>query len=264
MDERLRERRCGAVGQSTKLMPQLMGSLSTSDAYDSDAWRAMVKFKRHLVLQLTVGQGQFWEAVNEVRQLRNIVPTSQVPPPNFNSQVMPYQQDVYRIRDEVIPERFYDEFTFDWLGFIAACLVYQPPRRELEEFAAFGAGPYPHIFLASGVPAHESPEMIAPPISEVRRADGVFHYLIRVDEYTTEADVLRAYRKIVAIRKKPSKGGAPKRDQLIAVQCAILYDEDNSPDPADKRRWRWTHEKLAKRFALRSSRAAKEHIEVGR
>jgi len=177
---------------------------------------------------------------------------------------MPYQHDVYRIRDEVIPEAYYHDFTFDWLGFIAACLVYQPPRGEdLEEFATFGSGPYPHTFIAPGLPAAQSPSMIAPPIREVRDADGAFHYQIIVGEHTTAADVLRAFRKIASIRKKLSKGGAPKHDQLIAVQCAILYDEDNQPDPEDKRRWTWTHEKLAKRFGLKSGRAAKDHIELG-
>jgi hypothetical protein len=177
---------------------------------------------------------------------------------------MPYQHDVYHIRDELIPGRFYDEFTIDWLGFIAACLLYEPPRTELEEFAAFGSSPYAHTFFAPGVSASESPQIIAPPIREVRGADGVFRYLIIVDEYTTEADVRQAYRKIAAIRKKTAKGGAPKRDPLVAVQCAILYDEDNPPDQANKGRRRWTHEKLAKRFGLKSSRAAKDHIELGR
>jgi hypothetical protein len=106
--------------------------------------------------------------------------------------------------------------------------------------------------------------MIAPPISEVRGEDGVFRYQIWIDEHTTEADVIQAFRKIASIRKKPSKGGAPKRDQFIAVQCALLYDEDNQPDLDDRRRMTWTHERVAKRFGLKSDRAAKAHIELGR
>jgi hypothetical protein len=227
----------------------------------------MARYKERLVLQLFVEHGRFWDAISEVRQRRNIVPSSDVPPPDFNSRgTMPYQEDVYRIRDEMIPEQFYDELTFDWLGFIAVCLLYQPPRTAegLAEFAAFGSGPYPHTFIASDMSADESPQMLAPPIKEVRGEDGVFRYEIRVDEYTTEADVRQAFRKIAAIRKKPSKGGAPGRDQLVAVQCAILYDEDNPSDLADGRRKRWTHDKLANRYGLRSGRAAKEYIQLGR
>jgi hypothetical protein len=250
-----------------------MGSLSRNESRDSDAWRSMVWLKRRLVLQLVAGQGRFSELVHEVRRLRGIVPKTQVPPPDWlrrvrgpqEPQTMPYPHDVYRIRDEVIPEAYYRGFTFDWLGFIAACLFYQPPRgEELEEFAAFGSGPYPYTFIAPGLSAAQSPRMVAPPIREVRGDDGRVRYEISVDEHTTEADVRRAYWKIASIRKKPSKGGAPKRDPFVAVQCAILYDEANLPDEADGRRWRWTYEKLADRFGLKSGRAAKDHIELGR
>jgi hypothetical protein len=180
---------------------------------------------------------------------------------------MRYQEDVYRIRDAMIPERFYERgFTFDWLGFIAACLEYQPPRTAegLADFAAFGSGPYPYTFIAAGKEADEAPEMLAPPIREYRGEDSVFRYDIRVDVYTTEADVRRAYWKIRAILKKPAKGGAPKRDQMLAVRCAILYDEENPPDEADGRRKRWTYVSLANEHGLRSGRAAKEYVELGR
>jgi hypothetical protein len=244
-----------------------MGSLAKSGTYGSDAWRSMARYKERLVLQLFVEHGPFWDAVSEVRQRRRIVPSREVPPPEFNSLgTMRYQEDVYRIRDAMIPERFYERFTFDWLGFIAACLIYQPPRTAegLVEFATFGSGPYSYTFIAASMSAEESPQMLAPPIREFRGEDGVFRYDIRVDEDTSEADVRRAYWKIRAIRKKHSKAGAPKRDQMIAVQCAILYDEENLSDAADGRRKRWTHARLANRYGLNSGRAAKAHIELGR
>lgn len=92
----------------------------------------MVKLKRRLVLQLVAEQGRFWKLVNEARQLRGIVPETRVPPANFFSQgLMPHQPDVYRIRDEVVPDTYYRLFAFGFLGFIAACLEYQPPRLEI-------------------------------------------------------------------------------------------------------------------------------------
>src|SRR5215204_185860 len=233
-----------------------MGSLAKSGAYESDAWRSMARFKRRLVLELCVEHGRFWDAVSEVRQRRNIVPRREVPPTDFKRRgtMMRYPEETYRIRDEIIPDPFYEEFTFDWLGFIDDCLVYQPPRNAetLAEFAAFGFGPYPHTFIdpesfGEGRSVDESLEMIAPPIREFRGEDGKFHYEIRRNEYTTEADVRQALGKLAALRKKSPKGGAPKRDQLVAVQCAILYDDDNASDLADGRRKRWTHDKLAKK-----------------
>lgn len=224
----------------------------------------MVLHKRNLVLQLVVGQGPFWDLVDEVRRLRDIVPKTQVPPPDFFSRIMPHQHDVYRIRDEVIPEAYYHSFTVDWLGFIAACLLYQPPRLEMKEFADFGPGPYPYTFVAPGRSAADSPRMIAPPIRELWGADGRLRYEITVDEHTTEADVRQAYWRIVSARKEASKGGRPKRDHFVAVQCAILHDETNPPDQADGRRRRWTYERLAKRFELESARAAEAHVKLGR
>lgn len=232
----------------------------------------MIKLKRRLVLQLVVEHGRFWALVNEVRQLRGIVPKTGVPPSDWLRQVrgegepqtMPCEPDVYRIRDEVVPEAYYRLFTFDWLGFTAACLMYQPPRLEMKEFANFGPGPFQYTFASSGRSAAESPRMVAPPIREIWGADGRLRHEITVDEHTTEADVRQAYRRIVSARREAAKGGRPERDHFVAVQCAISYDEDNPPDQSDRRKRRWTHAKLAEEFGLRSGRAAKDHIELGR
>ena len=223
----------------------------------------MVKLKRRLVLQLVVEQGRFWELVNEARQLRGIVPETRVPPANFFSQgLMPHQPDVYRIRDEVVAERYYRLFTFDWLGFIAACLMYQPPRLEMQEFADFGPGPFRYTFASSGRSAAESPRMVAPPIREIWGSDGRLRHEITVEEHTTEADVRQAYWRIKSARQEASKGGRPERDQFVAVQCAILHDEANPPDSVDGRRRRWSYERLAEEFDLESPRAAGAHVEL--
>jgi hypothetical protein len=227
----------------------------------------MVRLKRDLVLQLVAEQGRFWQLVQEVRQLRNIVPKTQVPPADFFSRgKMLYQRDVYRIRDEVIPEAYYRVSTFPWPSFIYACLVHQPPREseKMREFADFGPGPNPHTFIAPGLSAAQSPRMVAPPIREVRGADDKWHYEIRVDEHTTEEDVRQAYRKVASIRKEASRGGRPKRDQFVAVQCAIIHDEANPLNQADGRKRRWTYKRLAERFELESARAAEAHVKLGR
>ncbi len=91
------------------------------------------------------------------------------------------------------------------------------------------------------------------------------HLYIDVREGTTARDVENAYRVIRDIQgRQNQKGGAPPRDPLIAIQCAVLHDRHNSIDPADKRRRKWTHKKLADRFGLKSGRAAKGYIEFGR
>ena len=59
--------------------------------------------------------------------------------------------------------------------------------------------------------------------------------------------------------------GREKRDELTAVQCAILHDCHNLADPTDRRRRRWAFERLAEHFdGPESARAAKDHVVLGR
>jgi hypothetical protein len=89
-------------------------------------------------------------------------------------------------------------------------------------------------------------------------------FYIEVDEYTTREDVEMAFHAVRAI--KPQKGAKPPRDRLVALQCALLHDHLNVRKPGDKRKWRWTYETLAaeERFNLIGSRAAEDHVKLGR
>ncbi len=99
--------------------------------------------------------------------------------------------------------------------------------------------------------------------SEMEDIPRRFHIEVRED--TTAKDVADAYSLVREFQKEQNqRGGAPPREPLIAVQCAILYDRHNFADPADKRRRQWTHAKLAERFGLKSGRAAKAYVELGR
>ncbi len=90
-------------------------------------------------------------------------------------------------------------------------------------------------------------------------------YYLDVREDTPLEEVKRGYHVIKGLLgSQRNRSGAPSRDPLIAVQCAILYDEFNESDPADKRRRKWTHKRLAEKFGLKSARAAKEYVTAGR
>jgi hypothetical protein len=99
---------------------------------------------------------------------------------------------------------------------------------------------------------------------ELRNRETPFRHYIMVEEYTTEAEVKRAFRLISATLTERPEKGAPRRDPLIAAQCAILFDRHNQPDPSDRRKKSWTYPKLAEEFGLKSAQAAKEHVEIGR
>jgi hypothetical protein len=89
-------------------------------------------------------------------------------------------------------------------------------------------------------------------------------YYIAVEEDTTEEDARRAHRLIKDALDGSSRKRAPSRDPLVAVQCALLYDRYNAVGPTDKRRRKWTYARLAEEFGLKSVRAAKEYVAVGR
>lgn len=89
-------------------------------------------------------------------------------------------------------------------------------------------------------------------------------YFIEVSEGTTEADVRSAFRMLTGARREGPQRGAPERDQLVSLQCAILYDRHNHEDPTDGRRRTWTYKRLAKEFGLRSARAARQYVGEGR
>jgi hypothetical protein len=77
---------------------------------------------------------------------------------------------------------------------------------------------------------------------------------IEVDEFTTEDDVVNAWRLIAATQEGRSKGGAPSRDRLLAVQCAVIKDNHN-----------WTFKQIGQRYdRLRSRDAVRDHINLGR
>jgi hypothetical protein len=111
---------------------------------------------------------------------------------------------------------------------------------------------------------------------------------IEVFEHTTDKDVRAARRAIRARQERdrflvpaaadpatrleilqekqnrPRPRGKSARDPLVAIQCAILYDRHNGKDPVDGRRQKWTYERLAEQFRLKSTRPATEHVKAGR
>jgi hypothetical protein len=87
---------------------------------------------------------------------------------------------------------------------------------------------------------------------------------IDVQPYHTNEDVASALQVLRARHEMRPTTGRKKRDELTAVQCAILHDQHNLRDHADRRRRLWTFDRLAEKFTLESARAAKAHVELGR
>jgi hypothetical protein len=93
--------------------------------------------------------------------------------------------------------------------------------------------------------------------------DNESHPYIDVRPYHRKNDIVSAYtmlRERHAAQQPPGR----TRDPLIALQCAILYDDHNGPNPEDGRERIYTHKSLAQMFGLQGPRAAKDYIDLGR
>jgi hypothetical protein len=93
--------------------------------------------------------------------------------------------------------------------------------------------------------------------------DNKSHPYIDVKPYHRKKDIAAAYT-LLQERHAALQPPGRTRDALIALQCAILYDDHNGPNPEDRREWIYTHKRLAQMFGLHGTRAAKDHIELGR
>jgi len=312
-----------------------MGSLPER-RFDSDAAKQLRKLKRDLVFGLFFQDGLFWEAVHDMRTHWNISAAHQLPPPDLGDLLPPgwvhptdfseeskrqiepitrWGYDLDAARDRVVPEPYRDwqYFGLFWREFISACVLYDPPKKNLLSFAAWG-GPQPYDREFPDVtrimlPAvrqlrdwsksedaegwyyqqiiHEVAKRLReshginlwPVIREVQNDLGPqlreglreweeehnpFRWYISVEDAASRDDAVKAYW-YARSRSKP--GGRPPMDKLVAVQCAILYDEYNATDPDDGRVKRWTYETLAvemQAFGVKNKRSAELHIEFGR
>jgi len=97
---------------------------------------------------------------------------------------------------------------------------------------------------------------------DLRKQETPARHYIAVYEETTEVDVLGAFRLISDTLPERSKKGPPRRDPLVALQCAVLYDRHNGRVPEDRRRLLWSYERLAEEFRLGAGETQKAKKQV--
>ena len=97
---------------------------------------------------------------------------------------------------------------------------------------------------------------------ELREQHTPARHYIAVYEETTSDDVQRAFGLISNTLPERSKKGPPRRDPLVALQCAVLYDRHNGKDPEDRRRQLWSYERLAEEFGLGAGETQKAKKQV--
>jgi hypothetical protein len=284
------------------LLPNRSNAELAPTAESSGAAR-IERLKRDLVAELCRQDGPFWQAIREIRTEWGIQPRTALPSEDDPHTVQPIDQlspffkkgrrnfkewrkldkrwheNIASLRTSFVPNLLW--MGGGWHEFFGACVMCDPPKNRLLEFAEYGRI-YPSPFWPpfegdpDEIDTSKLHSMIAPPIECVwKRGPGASYedgeqfmeYKIIVDEHTTEADVVRAFRGIKAAYNLRNPGGRPPIDKLTAIQCAVLYDDYNGADPDDGRFWRWTYKKLAAKFrtlGVKNERSAVEHVKRGR
>lgn len=166
---------------------------------ESSAERRLQVFRRELILDLYTRHGKFWCDVRWVRELRGIEAEARMPPPldlakvhlppglkSSNWSWSPEQQQEHRewmvllhaLHDAAVPPDHRVEtpnassLEF-WMGFLSACVLFDPPAPDLLAFADHGVAAYGEFVNPLNPWADEdgSPQMLAPPIRFLPNAD---------------------------------------------------------------------------------------------
>jgi hypothetical protein len=86
--------------------------------------------------------------------------------------------------------------------------------------------------------AMRSPDFLAPVREGTKK--NLARPFIEVKPWHTEDDIRNAFRMIRSAQKESPRRGRPKRDQLTAVQCAILADRYDENENQIGERYGWT------------------------
>ena len=122
--------------------------------YESGRAVALKTLRRDLLAQLCGRQGDFWEAIKEIRGRRGISPVTHIPDPrtsDFLPDDAPRREQGERVWEEFVedwhrelnslierfvPAKLNDVPTWPcWQEFIAACVLFDSPVPGLVEFA---------------------------------------------------------------------------------------------------------------------------------
>lgn len=146
-------------------------------------------------------------------------------------------------------------------GYISAAIEGWFWRQVIEEIGK-------RFLEPAGLDIHEMMSEVlknSPALSkkeELREQRAPARHYIAVYEDTTADDVQRAFQLISDTLPERSKKGHRQRDPLVALQCAVLYDRYNAKDPKDRRRLRWSYERLAEEFGLGAGETQKAKKQV--
>ncbi|MFT4037632.1 MAG: hypothetical protein QM692_05580 [Thermomicrobiales bacterium] len=190
----------------------------------------MQLFRQNLVVDLFTQSGSFWGHVRWIRQLAKIRAETRMPPVlspdsvHFPALLKPegrslLSSDPLRLREwmallhvlheAVVPEdlkvvtRYANSLDF-WMGFLSACVIYDPPGERLLEFAEHGVAAYGDFvdpFNPWADADDDGPQMLASPIRFLPDPD----QLIADERYRQEWILKRIQESLAKYQRIPAE-----------------------------------------------------------
>jgi hypothetical protein len=170
------------------------------------------RLKRELIAQLFIRQGEFWDAVSDMRTRWNVRAQRRLPelsafvvwPDRISEEERSgWLGDLIAIKDKTIPQNMRKRSHYSWRQFLAACVLYDPPDLELMEFASY-ADPRPErLFPIKAGKAEPLPT----PEEIVERAK------------TAGVHAFHRFAEQLESGPQESKANASARDRRTPVMC---------------------------------------------
>lgn len=155
--------------------------------------RRLQMYRHELVADLFTRHGVFWERVRWIRELKRVEAEARMPPPlspdtvHFPAWLRPANRSwrwepdqmqelrewmalLHVLHNDIVPNdlrvktRYSNSLDF-WMGFLSACVVFDPPLDDLLGFAEHGVADFgDFVNPLNPWDDGDGPEMLAPPI----------------------------------------------------------------------------------------------------
>lgn len=230
-----------------------------SKRLESSAERRLRTFRRGLTLELYTRRGRFWEMVRWTREYTGTEPGQRMPPSldpgrvHLPQQLKPVDRErtaaqtqglqewmvlLNSLHDAAVPK----DLQFDtqrspslvfWMGFLSACVLFDPPPDDLLGFADHAVAAYGDFVnpLNPSAEADGDPLMLAPPIRFLVSPDDIEEIVHR--RIAKEALRLREIHEhlIELLHGKLARFGVDVRELAYSVEFDWGIHKEAAPTP---------------------------------
>jgi hypothetical protein len=213
---------------------------------ESSAERRLQAFRRELTLDLFIRNGWYWK-VAESRKLLGLAVEARMPPdldpngvhlphglessdPSLHDEQAAWLAFLKSLHDAVVPREHrvdgpYSSSLEFWMGFLSACVLFDPPPDDLLRFADHGVAAYgDFVNPLNPWGDDDAPQMLAPPIR-----------LLPDPEALLTAERNRYENIIDELHRRLAPRGIDVREMVYDFEFWYLFDYEIDDDPELRR-----------------------------